>query len=84
MARPTAQVSTGGGGGFVSVRTKNFEPKLDLGAYQGLQLRLKGDDQRYKCIIRTDSNWDGIGFCKCVQGFPPPRTVQGLAAPRII
>ena len=59
------QLSTGGGGGFASVRTKNFEPKLDLGAYQGLHLRLKGDGLRYKCIIRTDSNWDGIGFCKC-------------------
>ncbi len=43
------QVSEGGGGGFASVRTKNFEPALDLGAYEGLELRIRGDGQRYKC-----------------------------------
>lgn len=46
----------------LQVRTKNFEPSLDLGAYEGLALRLKGDGLRYKCTIRTDTNWDGIGY----------------------
>jgi len=45
------QVSEGGGGGFASVRTKNFEPALDLGAYEGLELRIRGDGQRYKCAF---------------------------------
>lgn len=43
------QVSEGGGGGFASIRTKNFDPPLELGAYEGLELRLRGDGQRYKC-----------------------------------
>ncbi len=43
------QVSEGGGGGFASVRTRNFDPPLQLGAYDGLELRLRGDGQRYKC-----------------------------------
>ena len=46
----------------VQVRTRNFEPSLDLGAYGGLGLRVKGDGLRYKCTVRTDTNWDGIGY----------------------
>lgn len=57
-------VSTNNSGGFASVRCRNFEPILDASAYQGLQIRLKGDGQRYKCIIRADTNWDGIAYCK--------------------
>jgi Complex I intermediate-associated protein 30 (CIA30) len=51
--------------GFTSVRTKNFDPTLDLGGYAGLTLRVLGDGQRYKCIIRSDTNWDGIAYCRC-------------------
>jgi uncharacterized protein YbjT (DUF2867 family) len=57
-------VSTSNSGGFVSVRCKNFDPALDLAAYGGLRLRLLGNGLRYKCIIRTDSSWDGIGYCR--------------------
>ena len=46
----------------LQVRTKNFTPSLDLKAYGGLGFRVKGDGLRYKCTIRTDTNWDGIGF----------------------
>lgn len=49
----------------MSVRCKNFEPGLDLAAYEGLKLRVLGNGLRYKCIIRTDSSWDGIGYCRC-------------------
>jgi hypothetical protein len=59
-------VSTSNSGGFVSVRCKNFEPALDLAAYSGLKLRLLGNGLRYKCIIRTDSGWDGVGYCRWV------------------
>ncbi|GAX82458.1 hypothetical protein CEUSTIGMA_g9885.t1 [Chlamydomonas eustigma] len=56
-------VSTSNSGGFASVRSRNFDPALDLGAYHGLELRLKGDGQRYKLILRTDPGWDSIAYC---------------------
>lgn len=55
-------VSDSNSGGFASVRTKNFTPALDLKAYGGLAFRVKGDGLRYKCTLRTDTNWDGIGY----------------------
>eukprot|EP00878_Enallax_costatus_P006301 GHUV01006605.1.p1 GENE.GHUV01006605.1~~GHUV01006605.1.p1 ORF type:complete len:707 (+),score=173.74 GHUV01006605.1:310-2430(+) len=57
-------VRTENSGGFVSVRCKNFQPVLDLSAYEGIQLRVKGNGLRYKMIIRSDTNWDGIGYCR--------------------
>jgi hypothetical protein len=57
-------VSTDNSGGFASVRCKNFTPLLDLSPYEGIRMRLKGNGQRFKMIIRTDTNWDGIGYCK--------------------
>ncbi|KAJ7537830.1 hypothetical protein O6H91_11G023700 [Diphasiastrum complanatum] len=33
-------VSTENNGGFASIRTKNFDPLLDLSAYEGLEIRL--------------------------------------------
>lgn len=57
-------VRTENSGGFTSVRTKNFEPALDMSPYEGLALRLKGNGLRYKLILRTDPNWDGIAYCK--------------------
>ncbi|MEQ8384877.1 MAG: CIA30 family protein [Coleofasciculus sp. A1-SPW-01] len=56
-------VSTKNSGGFVSVRTRNFEPPLNLVGYEGMELRVKGDGQRYKFILRTESRWDGISYC---------------------
>jgi uncharacterized protein YbjT (DUF2867 family) len=58
----TGNVSTANSGGFASVRTKNFSPVLDLSGYQGVKLRVKGDGQRYKIFIRTESTWDGVGY----------------------
>lgn len=55
-------VSTANNGGFASIRTKNFSPQLDLSAYDGLELRLKGDGRRYKLIIRTSMDWDAVGY----------------------
>lgn len=49
----------------MSVRCKNFEPALDVAAYEGLKLRVLGNGLRYKCIIRCDSSWDGVGYCRC-------------------
>ncbi|NES93775.1 MAG: NAD(P)H-binding protein [Desertifilum sp. SIO1I2] len=55
-------VSTANSGGFASVRTKNLTPPLDLSQFSGIELRLKGDGQRYKCILRGENKWDGIGY----------------------
>jgi uncharacterized protein YbjT (DUF2867 family) len=55
-------VSTASSGGFASVRTKNFSPVIDLSGYTGVRLRVKGDGQRYKIFLRTESIWDGVGY----------------------
>ncbi|XP_062095197.1 protein HIGH CHLOROPHYLL FLUORESCENCE PHENOTYPE 173, chloroplastic isoform X2 [Humulus lupulus] len=55
-------VSTANNGGFSSIRTKNFSVPEDLSAYDGLELRLKGDGRRYKFIVRTSTDWDALGY----------------------
>ncbi|CAO2823499.1 unnamed protein product [Amaranthus hypochondriacus] len=55
-------VSTANNGGFTSVRTRNFPVPEDLSAYDGLELRVKGDGRRYKLIVRTSSDWDTVGY----------------------
>jgi Complex I intermediate-associated protein 30 (CIA30) len=55
-------VSTENSGGFVSVRTRNFNPTLNLSAYQGIELKVKGDGKRYKLFLRTESNWDSLAY----------------------
>ncbi|KAJ8761838.1 hypothetical protein K2173_005410 [Erythroxylum novogranatense] len=55
-------VSTANNGGFTSVRTRNFSVPEDLSAYDGLELRLKGDGCRYKLIVRTSRDWDTVGY----------------------
>jgi uncharacterized protein YbjT (DUF2867 family) len=55
-------VSTANSGGFASVRTKNFSPAIDLSAYDGVELRVRGDGKRYKIFLRDESKWDGIGY----------------------
>lgn len=56
-------VSVENSGGFVSVRTRNFERPLNLGGYDGIELRVKGDGQRYKLILRDDPRWDSVAYC---------------------
>ncbi|AFY35243.1 CIA30 family protein [Calothrix sp. PCC 7507] len=58
----TGNVSTANSGGFASVRTRNFDPTFDLSGYEGVELRVKGDGQRYKLFLRTDTKWDGLGY----------------------
>lgn len=59
----TGEVSTANNGGFASVRSKNLNPPWDLSGYKGIRLRIKGDGQRYKFILRCEGRWDGIGYC---------------------
>ncbi len=59
----SGNVSTENSGGFASVRTRNFEPSFNLSGYEGIEVRVKGDGNRYKFILRAETNWDGIGYC---------------------
>ncbi len=58
----TGYVSTDNSGGFASVRTRNFEPPLNLAAYSGFELRVNGDGQRYKFLVRDEDSWDSVAF----------------------
>lgn len=60
--RFTGLVSTDKGGGFASIRTRNFQPSLNLAAAQGLCLRVRGDGQRYKFFLRDQPGWDAIAY----------------------
>ena len=55
-------VSTDNSGGFASVRTRNLQPPLQLSRFDGILLRVKGDGQRYKFLIRDDRQWDGMAY----------------------
>lgn len=55
-------VSTENNGGFASVRTRNFEPPIDLSDYEGIELKVIGDGKRYKFIARCEGKWDGVGY----------------------
>jgi hypothetical protein len=63
VASFSGQVSTANSGGFASVRTRNLDPALDLSQFEGVELRVKGDGQRYKFMLRTETRWDGIAYC---------------------
>jgi uncharacterized protein YbjT (DUF2867 family) len=58
----SGNVSIDNSGGFASVRTRNFDPSFNLSNYRGIELRVKGDGQRYKFFIRTEPKWDGVGY----------------------
>jgi hypothetical protein len=58
----TGNVSTANSGGFASVRTRNLEPVIPLADYEGVQLRIKGDGNRYKFLLRTEAKWDGTAY----------------------
>ncbi|MFS8867231.1 CIA30 family protein [Synechococcus sp. H65.1] len=58
----TGQVSTANFGGFVSTRTRNWQPPLDASEFAGLELRLRGDGQRYKVLLRDQGGWDSPAY----------------------
>lgn len=58
----TGVVATENRGGFVSVRTRNFQPAIDLSAYSGISLTVKGDGNRYKFFLRDSSGWDSLAY----------------------
>ncbi|MEN9202038.1 MAG: CIA30 family protein [Thermostichus sp. DG02_1_bins_55] len=66
----TGQVSTANSGGFVSTRTRNLEPPLDLSGFAGLELRLRGDGQRYKFFVRDQTGWDSPAYSYAFETTP--------------
>ncbi|MEP0890415.1 MULTISPECIES: CIA30 family protein [unclassified Leptolyngbya] len=56
----TGDVSTANSGGFSSIRTRNFERPLDLSGWNGVELQVRGDGNRYKLFIRGEERWDGV------------------------
>ncbi|HAC63218.1 MAG TPA: NADH:ubiquinone oxidoreductase, partial [Cyanothece sp. UBA12306] len=73
----SGNVSTANNGGFASVRSRNFDPPLDLSGYQGIQLQVNGDGKRYKFIIRCEGKWDGLGYCYSFNTFSNgPTTIR--------
>ena len=65
----TGTVSTSNSGGFASVRTRNFEPPLNLSGATGLRLKVKGDGQRYKFLLRDAIQWDGVAYAYSFDTF---------------
>jgi len=61
-AQFSGNVSTANSGGFASVRSRNFEPALDLSRYSGITLQIKGDGQRYKLLLRDETQWDSVAY----------------------
>ena len=52
-------VVEGQSGGFVSMRTRNFESPLDLSQYDGVRLKIRGDGNRFKLILYDEDDWWG-------------------------
>ena len=48
------------GGGFASVRSQPAQ--FDLSAYDGLEIRVRGDGKRYRLRLRTDAYPDGVAY----------------------
>lgn len=55
-------VSTDNNGGFAGIRSKLMTPPKDITRASGFQLKVKGDGQRYKFIVRDDEQWNGIAW----------------------
>jgi NADH dehydrogenase [ubiquinone] 1 alpha subcomplex assembly factor 1 len=47
-------------GGFASVRTSPYP--YQLGGYEGVALRVRGDGHRYRLRFRTDDSYDGVAY----------------------
>jgi NADH dehydrogenase [ubiquinone] 1 alpha subcomplex assembly factor 1 len=53
-------VSLENNGGFASIRSRPRQ--WDLGAYDGMVIRVLGDGKRYKLNLKTDSSFDGVMY----------------------
>ena len=57
-------ISTENNGGFAGCRTKALTPALQMSGAQGLLVRVRGDGQRYKFIVRDSYEWNGIAWAQ--------------------
>jgi len=55
-------LATGTGGGFVSMRTRNFSTPLNLSTFDGITMRVRGDGMRYKLILRDDTDFFALSY----------------------
>lgn len=75
------------GGGFISCRSPQWRPPLDLSAASGLAVRLIGDGRRYKLAVACADLITGLsaglpGGLRWVQGFDTqPEQEQTVAIP---
>jgi uncharacterized protein YbjT (DUF2867 family) len=58
----TGNVSIANSGGFASIRTRNLEPAINLATAAGIRLRVRGDGNRYKFLLRSETGWDSIAY----------------------
>ena len=63
-------VRTAKGGGFTSVRSSNFEPALNLKAYDGIKLRVRGDGYSYKLVLKNNYKWDTTTYATLFDTTP--------------
>ena len=65
-------VSTDNNGGFAGCRSLALSPALDLRAYTGIRLRVRGDAtrRRYKAIVRDSYDWNGIAWSQSFDVLP--------------
>jgi len=72
------------GGGFASVRRR--DQPVDLSAYDGIELRLRGDGKRYKFNLRTSAGSDGVVYQASFETQPAiwqtPRMAFAAFVPR--
>lgn len=57
-------IRTENNGGFAGCRSKTLSPPLSLTAYRGIRMKVRGDGQRYKAIIRDSPAWNGIAWAQ--------------------
>lgn len=55
-------VVEGEGGGFCSMRTRDFVTPLDLEGYAGVRVRVRGDGRRYKLILRDTDDFFALSW----------------------
>ena len=58
----TGFTSSANNGGFAGIRTKVFQSPLNLSSCKGLKIKIKGDGQRFKFILRDDDDWNGTAW----------------------
>jgi hypothetical protein len=58
----TGYATTDGGGGFAGIRTKSIKPIIDASSCEGIEIKVTGNGQRFKLILRCDEEWNGIAW----------------------